>query len=207
MLKLGERSAKTRARAFHLERPLDGCTSLVYKTQKLLSRESDVCVKLERNFFVRRVRPASEVESGLVTQFAKDNTVFSDLEAKRCFDIDFFEPNFPPAVGPTKLRSITIFATPDAAISDLWSFMSNLMIDQGLFAPSPDDPDLFVIVHVGEQVRKSALASPVPTSPLVPSPKVRKLSAVDAEILLNSLPLPPQTEFVDVSDVDEPETF
>jgi hypothetical protein len=77
------------------------------------------------------------------------------------------------------------------------------MIDQGLFAPSPDDPDLFVIVHVGEQVRKSALASPVATSPLIPSPKVRKLSAVDAEILLNSLPLPPQTDFVDISDVEE----
>ncbi len=203
MVKLGERSAKSRARAFHLERTFDGCTSLVYKTQKLLSRESDVSVKLERNFFVRRVRPATEVESGLVTQFAKTNTVFSDLEAKRCFDIDFFEPNFPPAVGPTKQRSITIFSTPDSAISDLWSFMSNLMIDQGLFAPSPDDPDLFVIVHVGEQVRKSALASPVATSPLIPSPKVRKLSAVDAEILLNSLPLPPQTDFVDISDVEE----
>lgn len=206
MLKLGERSAKVRARAVHFEKDTKtGTSSLVYKTQRLLSKEVDARLELGRNFFVRHVRPALEHETVLVTAFAKENTVFSDLEAKRCFDIDFFEPDFPPAIGPTKLRTVTLFATPDSAISDLWSFMSNTMMEQGVFAPSPEDPDLFVVVNVGER-RKSTTTSPVSSSMIIPIPsppaKNPKLSMIDAEILLNSLPLPPSTELVDVSNED-----
>lgn len=63
------------------------------------------------------------------------------IEVKRWFDVDFFDPNLPSSVGPTKLRSFAVFDTPDAAARDLWSFLSRLMIEQGVFAPSPDDPD------------------------------------------------------------------
>ena len=206
MLKLGERSAKVRARAVHFEKDAKtGTSSLVYKTQRLLSKDVDARLELGRNFFVRHVRPALEHETALVTAFAKENTVFADLEAKRCFDIDFFEPDFRPAIGPTKLRTVTLFATPDSAISDLWSYMSNIMMEQGVFAPSPEDPDLFVVVNVGER-RKSTTTSPVSSSVIIPipspPPKNPKLSMIDAEILLNSLPLPPATELVDVSNED-----
>jgi hypothetical protein len=83
--------------------------------------------------------------------------------------------------------------------------MSNIMMEQGVFAPSPEDPDLFVVVNVGER-RKSTTTSPVSSSVIIPIPsppgKNPKLSMIDAEILLNSLPLPPATELVDVSNED-----
>ena len=202
ILKVGERSAKTKARDFHIERR-NAKSSIVYKSQKVMNKQSDGIIELDRNFFVKPVRSAQEVETNLVTTFAKDNTVFSDLEAKRCFDIDFFEPDFPPAVGPTYVRAITIFATPDCAIADLWSYMSNLMVDQGVFGPSSDDPEQFVVVNVGER-RNSTPSSPIRTTAIIPipspsPPKGARLSMIDAEILLSSLPLPPTSEYVDVS--------
>jgi hypothetical protein len=204
ILKLGERSSKIRARDFHLELR-DGVSTLVYKSSKILTKQQDATIELKRNFFVKPVRSATEHETGLVTTFAKENTVFSDLVAKRCFDVDFFEPDFPPAIGPNWLRTITLFATPDDAIGDLWGYLSSVMIDQGVFAPSSDDPERFVIVNVGER-RKSITTSPIATKIIpIPSPtpsppgKGGRLSVVDAEILLNSLPLPPTSEYVDVS--------
>jgi len=201
ILKLGERSGRIKPRNFHIERKND-VSGIVYKTQRLMAKPADVSLELNKNFFVKPVRLAQETEISLVTVFAQENTVFSDLEAKRCFDIDFFEPDFPPAVGPTFVRSITVFATPDSAIADLWSYMSSLMIDQGVFAPSPEDPDQFVVVSVGER-RRSTPASPARTAIIpIPSPsppKAAKLSMIDAEILLSSLPLPPTSEYVDVS--------
>jgi hypothetical protein len=210
LIKLGERSAKAKAREFHLERR-NGISSIVYKSYKMMGRQSDAIIDLNRNFFVKPVRTASESDTLLASTFAREYTVFSELHAKRCFDIDFFEPDFPPAVGPTKLRTITIFSTPDEAIADLWGYMSSLMIDQGIFAPSPEDPDQFIVVNViANERRKSATSSPVTVQIVpIPSPKMgtRALSTVDADILLSSLPLPPAAEYVDVSnevsDADE----
>ena len=201
ILKLGERSGYTRAREFHLE-SRNGVPCIVYKSQKIMAKVSEATIDLNRSFFVKPVRSAQEWETNMVTTFAKDNTVFSDLEAKRCFDIDFFQPDFPPAIGPTYLRTITVFATPDVAIADLWGYLSNLMIEQGVFGPSPEDPDQFVVVNVGDR-HKSAAASPVRAAIIpIPSPSppgAARLSMIDAEILLSSLPLPPTSEYVDVS--------
>ena len=212
MLKLGERSAKLKAREFHLERNRSGASSIVYKSYKMLASQSDATIDLCGNFFVKPVRTATEQETVMAHTFATENTVFNDLLAKRCFDIDFFEPNFPPAVGPTWTRSITVFATPDSSIADLWGYMSSLMIDQGVFAPSPDDPDQFMVANV---VVVGIQSTPPTRAVIVPIPSPcskqhkcnRTLSTVDADILLSSLPLPPAVEYVDVSnevsDADE----
>jgi hypothetical protein len=208
IIKLGERSTQPRAREFHLER-LNGVSSIVYKSYKMIGRQSDARMELNRNFFVKPVRSATESETVLASSFARDYTVFSDLCAKRCFDIDFFEPDFPPAVGPTKLRTITFFSAPDEAIADMWGYLSSLMIDQGVFEPSSEDPDQFVVVNVSKERRSSITPVPVQIVPIPsPPPKMsRVLSTVDADILLSSLPLPPTAEYVDVSnevsDADE----
>ena len=110
LLKWGAATAQPKVREFHLERN-SGETTLVYKTRKLLAKSADTPMELKNNFFVKRVRNASEQESAYVVAFAKAHTTYSMIQAKRCFDIDFFDPNFPPAVGPTKIKSVSLFAT------------------------------------------------------------------------------------------------
>ena len=201
ILKTGVSSSSSRIREFHFERRA-GAPAIVYKTHKLLAKFADAAVRLERNFFIQRVRSATELESTQVQSFAKTNTVFSALEAKRCFDVDVFDPNFPPAVGPTKLKSFTVFATPDSAIGDLWSFLSGLMIEQGVFAPSPEDPDQFVVVNVTQRRLSASGVVAVADERATVANSKAKISSVDAEMLLSSLPLPPATELIDMNDMD-----
>lgn len=244
IIKWGATTAQAKAREFHLERT-QGASSIVYKTYKLLAKFSDNRLLLDRNFFVKHVRAATETETQTVLQFAKASTIYgSTLSAKRCFDVDLFDPNFLPAVGPTKLKSITVFATPDTSLGDIWTYMSGLMMEQGVFAPSPDDPDEFVVVKV---IRNSPVANrrkslsteslsgrssasersisvdsmivapkepgheeqlrpiePVRVEVMPPGPRLKpKLSTVDADILLSSLPLPPVTDLGDLQFQDE----
>ena len=115
---------------------------------------------------------------------------------------------------------------PDTSLGDLWSYMSNLMVEQGIFIPNAGDPDHFTVVKVVKQTsvgvpierRKSTSAEqslvgdPEPAvvaTVTADPPKSRigsakmSLTSVDAEILLNALPLPPASDFVNISLSDE----
>jgi hypothetical protein len=215
ILKWGTTGGQAKLREFHLERT-NGQSAIVYKTHKLLSKVSDAKVPLAGNFFVKRVRPATDQESLGVVAHAKCHTIYDSLVAKRCFDIDLFDPDSPPALGPKKLRSITVFATPDPSLGDLWSYLSGLMIEQGVFVPSAEDPDVFSVAKVIKLPEKKKIVDekliPVDPKNSEESEQIRKesrlkpkLSSVDADILLNSLPLPSSTEFITLDLADDTE--
>ena len=214
ILKWGSTGGQAKLREFHLEKT-NGVTSIVYKTHKLMSKVSDAKVALGKNFFVKRVRLATDQETQWAVAHAKAHTIHGSLLAKRCFDIDLFDPDSPPALGPKKLRTITVFATPDGSLGDIWSYLSGLMIDQGVFVPSPDDPDVFSVVKVIKSGEKAGSEHNQPMRSNDPSTQAEspseqtssrmkpKLSIVDADILLNSLPLPSSTDFVPFDDDTE----
>ena len=223
MLKLGSTTGKPKVREFHFEKSSNGKKAIVYTSRKIWGKESG---QLELStFFVRKVRQATEEEIKLVLAYSNANTVFK-IAARRCFDVDFYDPKFPLAVGPAMNRSVTIFAVPDQTLADLWGFFAEQMIEEGIFQASSEDPDIAVVIGVAKECKvrrfsssdfmdreKSDEVEVNVTGSVLIAPKATdakpvhverraKYNKANADALLNSLPLPPATELEFIHDDD-----
>ena len=195
IIKRGANTKKPKVRDFYFQ--IDQHTNLthiVYKTQKIFAKESESHVVLS-TFFVRKVRTATEEELALVAATGHE-------VGRRCFDIDFYDPNFPLAVGPQKLRSVTVFPVPENSLGDLWTFFAQEMFAENIFQPDSLDPDTPVVVGVRGGV--SPMIKPVDLpieSPLSPQ---RRAKSASFDALIDSLPLPPpDTDSVEIDDESE----
>lgn len=206
LLKWGHATAKPKIREFRFHEDEEGDVRIVYKTHKMFAKAEEAEMNLS-TFFVKKVRPATDLETKLVTGFASAHTVFT-LTAKRCFDVDFYDPDYVAAVGPAKLKTVTLFPAPDSSIGEIWAFLCTVMLTEGIFAPSSDDPDVPEIRRIESPqsgvARKNSVSSSVEESPEEPAaapaeaPKKSMFASANAEALFNSLPLPPQTaEFIE----------
>ena len=209
LLKWGHATAQPKVREFRFHEDDEGVT-VVYKTQKLFSKAEEARIDLT-TFFVRKVRFASDEETKLAANYAASQTVFT-LAAKRCFDVDFYDPDFVPAVGPAKLRTVTFFAAPDQSLAEIWSFLSSLMLEEGVFAPGSEDPDVPVVLRVAEPINRLSIARNSVSSvdedvgevvEEQPKKRNRLFDSANATALLNSLPLPTKLEFINSDDDDD----
>lgn len=196
LLKWGHATAQPKVREFRFNEDDDGGVTIVYKTHKLMAKAEAAEMNLT-TFFVHKVRPATEAETKLVTQFASKNTVFT-LSAKRCFNVDFYDPHFAPAVGPAKMKTITIFPAPDASLAEVWSFLSTVMMEEGVFGPSADDPDVPELLQIESvkvvQTRRASVSSVDSEDCSVEPPKKSIFDTANATALLNSLPQPTEEQ-------------
>ena len=222
MLKMGSATGKPKVREFHFEH--QSKSTIVYKSQKIWGNSGSVELS---TFFVCKVRNATEEEIKLVLGYANLTSAIK-ISAKRCFDVDFYDPEFPLAIGPAKNRSVTIFAVPDQTLADLWGYFVDLMVEEGIFQPSSEDPNVAVIVGVpkrgetsrvveGRLNRHSSSESIAASDKVVIAPQIEvvakvlvdveqrpsKYNKANADAMLNSLPLPPATELEFIHNDDE----
>ncbi len=191
IIKTGANTKKPKVREFYFQLDQNSNrTHIVYKTQKIFAKESESHVILS-TFFVRKVRPASNEELALVAASGQQ-------VGRRCFDVDFYDPNFPLAIGPQKLRSVTVFPVPESSLGDLWTFFAQEMFSENIFQPDSLDPDKPIVVGVGGSSPQLKAACVPVENPL--SPEGRKKSA-SFDALIDSLPLPPpDTDIVELDD-------
>jgi hypothetical protein len=179
---------KVREFCFQVDKKSD-CIHIKYRTRKFFAKESESHVVLT-TFFVRKVRAATEEELTLVTRNGY-------CVGKRCFDVDFYDPNFPLAVGPQKLRTLTIFPLPETSLGDLWTFFAQEMFAENIFQPDSLDPEKAVVVGVGGHGSPSIKT----IDENLTSPAIVKRAGDSLDAMINRLPLPPpDTEVVDLDE-------
>ena len=197
IIKRGANTKKPKVREFFFQLDQNSNrTHIVYKTQKIFAKEAESHVILT-TFFVRKVRPASEEELVLVTATGHE-------VGRRCFDLDFYDPNFPLAVGPQKVRTVTVFPVPESSLGELWTFFAQEMFAENIFHPDSLDPDTPVVVGVRSGASPVTKPVDVPVqNPLSPGGRAKSASF---DALIDSLPLPPpETESVELYDESDEE--
>jgi hypothetical protein len=184
---------------------------IVYKSEKLFARNFEERIEL-KCFFVKRIRPLTDYEKSLVPE-------------AHGFDIDFYDSNFPLAIGPKKIRSVTIVGD-SSELSELYGVFVSEMFKEGLFEPDVTDVNKPVVVGVASVARHKQLhaldkqfqhpvrdnedsrvvfdtqESPSVRDSVLPVAlkRERKCTShipVDADSILNSLPLPAVFDEVD----------
>jgi hypothetical protein len=191
IIKQGANTKKPKVREFYFQLdPTSNRTHIVYRTQNIFAKESENRVVLS-TFFVRKVRNACDEELTLVRSSGHK-------VGRRCFDVDFYDPNFPLAVGPQKLRTVSVFPIPENSLGDLWTYFAQEMFAENIFQPDSLDPDQPVVVGVGTTNSPQADSICIPPKPLSPDGRTKSASF---DALIDSLPLPPpDTEVIEIDD-------
>jgi hypothetical protein len=212
ILKWGAKTAAPRVREFKISRRKDNQYCISYKSHKIFARE-------ERGhdldyFYITPIRESTDEERKWVLGHPPAVVHFRDLQARKCFNIDFYEAEYPVAIGPQRVRSLTVFPVPDQVIYTLHEWLLGLMFTQGRYVVNNSNPEIpklvdFELNRFPPPITLSKISSFATSSAdYEDTPSKRnslsgKLNSPQVNALLNSLPLPPPDDLSDIKLTEE----